>query len=127
MPAYDSQQFTPPAPIARVVVRTRDHAKAVADVPMLIDSGAEVTLVPRSCADRLGLRGQPQEDSVLTGFDGTTLTAEVIDAELLFLGGTFRGQFAVIDDEVGILGRNILNHLSIVLDGPRLSWREASQ
>ena len=33
-------------------------------------------------------------------------------------------QFPVIDDEVGILGRNVLNHLSLVLDGPRLSWRE---
>ena len=124
MPDYDAKQFTPPAPLARVTVRTRDHAKTVSDVPMLIDSGADATLIPQTCADRLGLRGEPQEDFVLIGFDGSTSPAKVVDAEVLFLGRTFRGEFPVIDDEVGILGRNVLNRLSLVLDGPRLNWRE---
>jgi len=125
MPDYDAKQFTPPAPLARVTIRTRDHASTVSDVPMLIDSGADGTLIPQACADRLGLRGEPQEDFVLIGFDGSTSPAKVVDAEVLFLGRTFRGQFPVIDDEVGILGRNVLNHLSVVSDGPRLNWREA--
>ncbi len=124
MPDYDAKQFTPPAPLAKVTVRTRDHAKTVSDVPMLIDSGADGTLIPRACADRLGLRGQLQEDYLLIGFDGSTSAARVIDAELLFLGRTIRGEFAITDDEVGVLGRNVLNHFLIVLDGPRLSWQE---
>jgi len=124
MPEYDSKQFTPPGPLARVTVRTRDHTRTVSDVPMLIDSGADATLIPQTCADRLGLRGEPQEDFFLIGFDGSTSAAKVVDAEVLFLGRTFRGQFPVTDDEVGILGRNVLNHLSVVLDGPRLNWRE---
>lgn len=124
MPAYDSEQFTPPAPVARVIVRTRDHARTVSDVPMLIDTGADVTLIPRTCADRLGLRGEAQTAFVLRGFDGAASIARTVDAEVLFVGCTFRGRFLVIDDECGVLGRNVLNHLSLVLDGPRLKWRE---
>ena len=40
------------------------------------------------------------------------------------LGRTFRGQFLVIDEEVGILGRNILNALALLLDGPQQTWSE---
>jgi hypothetical protein len=92
---------------------------------MLIDSGADVTLIPRTCADRLDLRTEPEEDFLLVGFNGSTSPAEVVDAEVLFLGRSFRGQFPVTDDVVGTLGRNVLNRLSIVLDGPRLTWRES--
>lgn len=124
MPDYDATQFAPPAPLARVTIRARDRAKAVSDVPMLIDSGAAATLIPQACADWLGLRGELQEGVLLEGFDGSTSPARVVDAEVLFMARTVRGQFALIDGEVGILGRNVLNHLSIVLDGPRLDWRE---
>jgi predicted aspartyl protease len=91
---------------------------------MLIDSGSDTTLIPRSCADRLGLRGETQEGVLLVGFDGSESRAEVVDVEVRFLRRTFRGEFPIIDDEVGILGRNVLNRLSIVLDGPRLDWHE---
>ena len=47
-----------------------------------------------------------------------------VHAELLMLGRTFRGQFLVIDQEVGILGRNILNALALLLDGPHHTWSE---
>jgi predicted aspartyl protease len=124
MPVYDAKRFLPPAPLARVTVRTRDHTRTVSDVPMLIDTGADGTLIPQSCAERIGLRPEPQEDYLLVGFNGSTSPAKVIDAELLFLGRVFRGEFAVTDDEVGVLGRNVLNRLCLVLDGTRLSWRE---
>jgi hypothetical protein len=96
----------------------------ISDVPMQIDSGADGTLIPQTCVDHLGLQGTLQEDFLLVGFNGSTSPAKVIDAEVLFLGRIFRGEFAITDDKVGILGRNVLNRLCIVLDGPRLSWRE---
>jgi hypothetical protein len=40
------------------------------------------------------------------------------------LGRAFRGQFLVIDQQAGILGRNILNNLALLLDGPQLTWSE---
>ncbi len=126
MPDYDSQQFTPPAPLASVILRTRDRAKSVSDVTMLIDSGADVTLLPKTCTDQLALRSEPEGAFVLRGFGGGTSLAKTVDAELLFLGRVFRGRFLVIDQEFGILGRNVLNHVSLLLDGPRLNWRDGA-
>jgi hypothetical protein len=38
----------------------------------------------------------------------------------------FRGQFLLIDQDLGIIGRNVLNFVSLLFDGPRLTWdREA--
>jgi len=41
-----------------------------------------------------------------------------------FLGKNFTGKFLLIDQPMGILGRNILNSLALVLDGSGLSWAE---
>ena len=60
----------------------------------------------------------------LVGFDGSVSLASVVRLELLFCGRTFRGQFLVIDRAWGILGRNVLNAVPIVLDGPSLVWDE---
>ena len=50
MPAYDTALFTPPAPLARVKLRNSDSGDTMPDVPMLIDCGADVTLIPRASA-----------------------------------------------------------------------------
>ena len=49
MPAYDASRFNPPAPSATVTLRNQDNHKSVVDVPMLLDSGADVTLIPQAC------------------------------------------------------------------------------
>ena len=55
MPAYDDRFFNPPGPLARVTLRTSSDVNAVTDVPMLIDSGADVTMVPQQSIDLLGV------------------------------------------------------------------------
>ena len=124
MADYDGKQFDPPAPVAKVTIRTLDRAHSLSDIAMLIDSGADVTLIPRACAENLGLEGATEVSLHLQGFDGGTIAAKVVEAELVFLGRNFHGHFPLIQDEYGILGRNVLNNLSLVLDGPRLNWRE---
>jgi hypothetical protein len=125
MPVYDAERFKPPAPVATVLLCTRDQAKTVADVPMLIESGADLTLIPRRCVRELGLRDEPI-DGFLEGFDGSTSPARVVNIEVHFLDYIFRGLFPVTEDECGILGRNVMNRLSLVLDGPRLTWPDVS-
>ena len=124
MPNYDGQQFDPPAPVARVTVRTLDRAHNISDVAMLIDSGADVTLIPRVCAESLELESAIETGLCLQSFDGSVTAPKVVEAELVFLGRNFHGCFPLIDEECGILGRNVLNNLSLVLDGPSLDWRE---
>jgi hypothetical protein len=124
MADYDRQRFVPPAPVAMVSIYTIDRTRSVLEVAMLIDSGADVTLIPRKCAEKLGLDGEIESGFSLQGFSGATITARIVEAELVFLGRKFRGRFPLVDEECGILGRNVLNNLSLLLDGPSLNWRE---
>jgi hypothetical protein len=92
---------------------------------MLIDSGADLTLIPQRSVRELGLRDEPI-DGFLEGFDGSTTPARAVNIEVHFLDYIFRGLFPVTEDELGILGRNVLNRFSLLLDGPRLTWRESA-
>jgi hypothetical protein len=94
----------------------------IQDVPMLLDTGADVSLLPR--APLISLAAPNAKEYELEAFDGTKSTAPVVTAELEFLGKTFRGQFLLIDSWYGILGRNILNNISLLLDGPNQRWTE---
>src|SRR4051812_29953598 len=123
MPAYDDRLYVPPAPVARVVLRHPERAERVEDVPMLIDSGADATLLPRSAATSLGLEGTGERYQ-LVGFDGTVSEAEAVLARLTFLRWTFRGRYLLTDADVGVIGRDVLNHLRLLLDGPALHWEE---
>jgi len=60
----------------------------------------------------------------LAAFDGSTTTASAIRLDLLFLNRTFRGFYLLTGQEYGILGRNILNHIAVLLNGPHGEWRE---
>jgi hypothetical protein len=44
--------------------------------------------------------------------------------DVLFLQRAFRGRYLLIEEERGILGRDILNHVIVLLDGPRQQWSE---
>jgi hypothetical protein len=120
MQAYDATQFDPPAPLAIVTVKSDEFV--VNDVPMLLDTGADVSLLPRSRVDALASPDAEQYE--LQAFDGTKSAAPAITAELQFLGKSFRGQFLLIDGWHGVLGRNILNSLSLLFDGPSRKWME---
>ncbi len=123
MPPYDDVHFVPPTPVAWVIIRHPDGEQSLGDVPMLIDTGADATLLPRSVVSSLGLEGTG-EHYQLVGFDGTISESEAVHANLAFLRRNFRGRYLVTDAEVGVIGRDILNHLRLLLDGPAIPWEE---
>jgi len=127
MPAYDATRFDPPAPLALVTLRNLGTGTVLSDVPMLLDSGADVTLVPQAAVNQLGVAVIPDSQYELKGFDGSTSFAPVARLGLGFCGRTFRGQFLLIDQEWGILGRNVLNAVPLLLDGPHLTWDEQQE
>ena len=124
MPAYDSNLFNPPASLANVTLRNPSDGQTVSAVPMLLDSGADVTLIPQSSVDQLGLTAALNEGYELMGFDGSTSVAQVVMLDLIFLRRISRGRFLLINQTQGILGRDVLNHVSVLLDGPSLNWNE---
>jgi len=121
MPAY-GDSFSPPAPIARVSLRHPGSSLTVSDVPMLIDSGADVTLLPRSSVDLLGLEIALDQTYELKSFDGSTSISNAVELDLIFLQKAFKGRFLLMNEKCGLLGRDVLNHIALTLDGPHLTW-----
>src|SRR2546423_1152990 len=116
MPSYDTARFSPPAPLGLIDLRNPSTGKVWANVPMLLDTGADVTLLPQDCIDQLQIPIDASQTYELMGFDGSRSTAVAVALDLIFLGLTFRGRFLVINQPDGVLGRNILNHLNLAFN-----------
>jgi hypothetical protein len=50
--------------------------------------------------------------------------APAVTAELMFLSKSFHGQFLLVDGWHGVLGRNVLNNVFLLFDGPSRKWME---
>jgi len=120
MPKYDADNFDPPAPVAYVSLRNPVTGISITDVPMLMDTGADVTLLPSGYVDQLGIEPVMDVTYEIQGFDGESKLAIMVELELVFLGRKFTGQFLLIEKSMG----NILNVVSITFDGPREKWDE---
>ena len=124
MPKYDTENFDPPAPVAYVTLRNPATGVSLSDVPMLIDTGADISLVPNRSITELKIQLDADKAYEVQGFDGESKLLRIAHLELVFLGRKFAGQFLSIDQPIGILGRNILNSISILFDGLNDQWEE---
>jgi hypothetical protein len=124
MPNYDKTEFDPPAPMAQVTLRNLETGAVWPNVPMLMDCGADVTMIPQSVLSRLGLVPLPDRQHELRDFNDNVSYSPVVRLELNFCRRIFRGDFLVIDRSWGVIGRNVLNMVPVLLDGPNLRWDE---
>jgi hypothetical protein len=122
MTTYNTTNFDPPAPVAYVTLRNMATNKEWSNVPMQIDTGADITLVPRQSVTRLELAVAQDKCYELADFKGNLSTASMVELALIFCKYTFRGQFLLVEQDMGILGRNVLNRVSLLFDGPGLDW-----
>jgi hypothetical protein len=123
MPRYDDDLYDPPAPVATVRLRRFDDGSTINDVMLLIDTGADTSLLPRAVVERLGVTIPPGQYE-LVGFDGSRSMADAVEVDVLFLSKAFRGRYLLTDSEHGILGRDVLNSLRLVFDGPSEEWSD---
>lgn len=114
--AYDAG-LDPPAPVIPVRISSPVGDDAVM-IPMLVDTGADGTLVPASVVRGLGL---PRIDvTLLTGLGGAKEQATVHAAAIQLGGLRVLARVVAFADEA-ILGRDILNQVVVTLDGPGLA------
>ncbi len=113
---YDAS-LDPPAPVIPVLIAGPLGEDAVM-LPMLVDTGADCTLVPARVIHQLGL---PQIDVIgLTGVGGAKRRATVHAAAVEVGGLRVLARVVAFVDEA-ILGRDILNQTVVTLDGPGLA------
>ena len=124
MPEYDAENFDPPAPVAFVTLRNPATGVTLPDVPMLMDTGADATLLPADAVRKICVDIEADSGFEVETFDGETKRLQFAKLELFFLNKKFAGEYLVIERPMGILGRNVLNNLRLVLDGLRQKWDE---
>ncbi|WP_146140950.1 hypothetical protein [Haliangium sp. UPWRP_2] len=123
MTKYDSVYHQPPAPVAWVAIENPDTDERATGIPVLIDSGADSTLLPEKIIGQLGLSLNPDKAIELADFEGTGNRIKHPAAAVVVLEGLrFKGDYLFAECEIGVLGRNILNHLIFELNGPSLTW-----
>jgi predicted aspartyl protease len=112
-----TRSFSLPFPVLPVVLHVFE-GQSSNELPALIDTGADATLVPFSLLRRL--RAEDSHTARVRSHWGEwrVATIYVIDVEV---AGEILPAVDVIADEQGdtiLLGRNVLNRLILLLDGP---------
>ena len=123
MPDYDSFLFKPPAPVAFITLINPENGLEKPRVLMLLDTAADITLIPKFSTDNLDLDFSQSQQIRLEAFDGKKSLSQSVDLFLLFEEQKFRGSFPLVEQSFGIIGRNILNKFKIELDGQNLRWK----
>ncbi len=114
-------QFTPPAPLVHVTVRSPDLTKEVPDFPAQLDTAADRSVLPQQIADDLAL---PQAGQIaLVGLGGhlTTTPLFLVQLEVRQLSPLLVVVAASTAEPLILLGRDVLNQFKILLDGPGLA------
>ena len=124
MPSFDTSSYDPPAPVAMVTLQRSGEGDLVGDVALLIDTGADMTLLPRWALARLGIAPQPNITYEIFDFEGGRSTAQAVDLDMIFLNKAFRGRYLLTNEQHGILGCDVLNTLRVLFDGPSQQWSE---
>lgn len=120
MQAYEAGDFEPRAPVVRATVRGPSNV-VYHGVPLLIDTGADVSVIPLEVAAAVEAETRPSNAPIQL-LDGGEITCLQANLTVEFLRYRFSGPFLVAGSRHGILGRNILNLLLVTLDGPNLLW-----
>src|SRR5690349_18437706 len=107
MTEYESG-FQPAAPVASISLRNQSGT-LIAGVQMLLDSGSDLTLIPRRAAERVGMDIDQEEVYQLMAFAGKLSMAKAAHGDVVFLEKTFRGRYLLTEENIGILGCDILN------------------
>ena len=118
--AYN-RQVSPPAPFVHVTVSEPDQRASVDNIPAQVDTAADMTVLPQSLVDTLGL---VQLDRVpATGFGGhvSFVPSYIVRVEIRGLSSAVVKVLASRDEPYVLLGRDVLNRHRMVLDGPRLT------
>lgn len=114
-----NNRYRPPFPSLDIVLRSPEDGLATASLAVLIDTGADITSIPLR---HLVQVHAPELDEVrLRSHWGHAVTVITYMVDIEIMATTLPGIEVVGDvtsDEI-VLGRDVLNHLVLLIDGQR--------
>jgi predicted aspartyl protease len=116
-----NRQISPPAPFVHATVaRPDDSTVSISGVAAQLDTGADFSVIPAALAEQLHV--VPLDEVQVVGFGGLKVVVPtyVVSIALPSTEPTLVRMIVARDEPYVLLGRDILNHYHIILDGPQL-------
>jgi predicted aspartyl protease len=117
--SYDSAYF-PPAPMIELAFSSATIGRMTPGLRAFVDSGADATLVPRSLLEEI--QATFADDAYLRSQWGERRRVRLYVVDVKIGDWVLPGVTVVGDDRSSelIVGRDVLNRLRILLDGPTM-------
>jgi predicted aspartyl protease len=113
-----SNAFFPSAPVVEIRLGAPGAEVTFGPIEALVDTGADATLIPMSHLNQVSARKVDQAN--VRSYWRERRSVSIYSVALEVDGHRFSAMWAV-GDELGsevVLGRNVLNRLRLLLDGP---------
>jgi len=113
---YDNQ-FDPAMPVMVIALRSLHEESNIVELPALVDSGSDGTMVPLRVLEQLNARRAGQ--AIIRGITGGRRVINLYEVTIQ-VGNLALGKFQVVGDDVNdeiVLGRDVLNQLVVTLNG----------
>lgn len=111
---YDAN-FNPPAPVVRVQIQNPDNG-ATAEIRAQVDTGSFMTALPESVVRELNL--EPYSRVVAGSVDRQAILLSTFRVTLVVEGHVIlRAEIATLDRDDALLGRDVLQHFILTLNG----------
>jgi len=110
----------PPAPYLPVTVVNPDTGAGI-ELQAKLDSGAAMSVLPQTAVTRLNL--EPMGEVLASGFDRKVTVLPTYDVTFEVEGYSIQDvEVTVSPRKDALLGRDVLNHFVITLDGKNLTF-----
>lgn len=115
---YDGNNFDPPAPVFKICLTTPLSLKQTIESQAQLDSGADITVIPKTIAQQLQLMSV--EKIQILDYDDVPRDALIYSVRII-VGGLMDMiiRVATSNGEYVLIGRDILNKWSLSLIGPK--------
>lgn len=111
---YDKSHY-PPAPVVSIQILNPATGQS-ATLKGLIDSGAAISVVPLATARQIGLK--PVDQALIRGLEAIPTEVPVFNSIWVVQGFVLLGvEFVAVERESVLLGRDVLQHFILTLNG----------